>query len=103
VDKHWYLEIAIRKNFGDVRKVHSDLIPARGVLSVIRNDFDGAPAFKQSKVMRGFLLRESHRLVATVRHLAVMGALASLYFPLLGWERNTNGRSYQQRNSYPDQ
>jgi hypothetical protein len=53
--------------------------------------------------MRGFLLRESHRLVATFHHLAVMGALALLGFPLLGWERNTNIRNYQQRNCYPDQ
>jgi len=90
MDKHWRLEIASRKHLGDVRKVHSDLIPVRGVLRVIRNDFDGAPVVIKSKVMRGLLLRESHRLVASFHHLAVMGALALLCFPLLGWKRETD-------------
>ena len=46
VNEHRHVEVALRKHFGDVGKVHADFIPASFVRRVIRLNFDSSTVFE---------------------------------------------------------
>src|SRR5215472_18750593 len=49
-----------------------DLIAALGIVWIVGRHFNRPAVFGQTKVMRGLLVREAHRVIAAVVHLVMV-------------------------------
>lgn len=66
VHQHRHVEISGREHLDDVVKVAANLIPAFGVFHIVRPYVDDAAILVQFEVVGGFLVRESHLVIAAL-------------------------------------
>jgi len=73
VDEHGCLEVAVGEHFGDMGEVRADLVDGSFVGRVVGGDSDFAAVREKKEMMRGFLVREAHDVVAAGLHSLIVG------------------------------
>ena len=73
VDEHGGLEVAVGEHFGDMGEVRADLVDGSFVGRVVGGDSDFAAVGEKKEMMRGFLVREAHDVVAAGLHSLIVG------------------------------
>ena len=66
VYQHRHIKVSRCEHLDDVVKVAANLIPAVSVFHIVRPHVDEAAILVQLEMMRGFLMRESHFMIAAL-------------------------------------